>query len=85
MTGCTLAAIWCLSITYTMLTPDGVRPGIQETVGFETEGACRDLESFYAPMVGKALYGVPPPGHRQTTQVTMVVHHVECTEIGRLR
>jgi hypothetical protein len=82
MLQCALTAIWCFSISYTILDPSGYRTE-QEWIGFDGPGGCQELKEYYETMLGKPLYGFKGPG-RQRHQFTVVVTDVECTHMGRL-
>jgi hypothetical protein len=75
MTECAITAVWCFTLFYTVLEPDGLRTK-QEWIGFETEAPCQELKERYQGMIGKALYA----RHR-----TAYINHADCTQMGRIK
>ena len=76
---CTLASVWCLLFNYTTISGDGIRTR-EEQWEFLSEIACRDIEGYYQPMIGKASYNT-----REHKLMTIVVHEAACYQPGKLR
>ena len=84
MLECVITAAWCFTINFTILDSKGVQTK-QEWYEFNSEAACRDLEDYYKPLIGKLTYGKYLPDKQRSGQFSVNVHWAECFQLGKLR
>ena len=84
MNECALTAVWCFTMSMTVLDPTGYR-AMQDSVEFNSEQRCREYEDYYGHLAGQPMFGYKQKGGRAAMhQFAIVITAVECIHMGRL-